>query len=131
MAIDQQHLNEMEAFVRQTSEFLSSGYKWTAGIKGVGIDITPVHRIASLVDRYDLETLNLLFTPKEIEFCQFANDPYQFYAICFAAKEAVGKVLGTGLAGIGWKQILHTANCPFLSMVKQVAKQKRLVYENG
>ena len=105
MKIDQQNLNEMEAFVGQISETLSSGYGWTAEIKGLGIDIIPVHRIASLVDRYDLETLNLLFTPKEIEFCQCANDPYQFYAICFAAKEAVGKALGIGLAGIGWNQV--------------------------
>lgn len=105
MVIDQQHLNEMEAFVRQISEILSSGYRWADGIKRVGIDITPIHRIASLVDRYDFETLGLLFTPKEIELCQFANDTYQFYAICYAAKEAVGKALGTGLVGIGWNQI--------------------------
>ncbi|MEM9809358.1 MAG: holo-ACP synthase [Cyanobacteria bacterium P01_D01_bin.56] len=105
MKIDQQPLNEMEAFMKRTSEMLSSGYDWTAGIKAVGIDIATVHRIARLVDRYDLATLNLLFTPREIEFCQSANAPYQFYAICFAAKEAVGKALGTGLAGIGWNQI--------------------------
>ncbi|MBE7384666.1 MAG: 4'-phosphopantetheinyl transferase superfamily protein [Leptolyngbya sp. SIO1E4] len=105
MQFDQQHLNEIAAFIKRSAEISFSEHRWTAGIKAVGIDITPVYRIASLVDRYDPETLNLLFTPKEIEICQFANDSYQFYAICFAAKEAVGKALGTGLAGIGWNQI--------------------------
>ncbi|NER81857.1 MAG: 4'-phosphopantetheinyl transferase superfamily protein [Leptolyngbya sp. SIO1D8] len=100
----QQHLNEVKAFVRQRSDVLSS-YKGTAGIKAVGVDIASVHRIASLIDRYDRETLNLLFTPREVDLCQSANDPHQLYTVCFATKEAVGKALGTGLAGIGWNQI--------------------------
>ena len=58
-----------------------------------------------MIDRYERETLNLLFTPGEIEFCQTGKDPYQFYAACFAAKESVGKALGSGLAGIDWNQI--------------------------
>lgn len=105
MNVDQQQSNEIEAFVRSIPDFLSSKYKWTAEIKGIGIDIVPVHRIASLIDRYERETLNLLFTPGEIELCQAGKDNYRFYAVCFAAKEAVGKALGTGLAGIGWNQI--------------------------
>ena len=78
---------------------------WTAEIKGFGIDITPIYRIARLIDRYDCETLNLLFTPGEINRCQLASSPHQSYAVCFATKEAVGKALGTGLAGIGWNEI--------------------------
>ena len=101
----QHPFNEIEAFVRFTPDFFSSKYRWTADIKGIGIDITSVHRIARLIDRYERETLNLLFTPGEIEFCKTGEDPYRFYAICFAAKEAVGKALGSGLAGIDWNQI--------------------------
>ncbi|MEM9903521.1 MAG: 4'-phosphopantetheinyl transferase superfamily protein [Cyanobacteria bacterium P01_D01_bin.44] len=85
-------------------------------MKGVGIDITPVYRIASLIDRYECEMLNLLFTPREIELCQSGRDPYQLYAICFAAKEAVGKALGTGLAGIDWNQIEANLACGELSI---------------
>ncbi|MEH2162323.1 MAG: 4'-phosphopantetheinyl transferase superfamily protein [Nostoc sp.] len=77
----------------------------TFSIKGLGIDITPIERIARLINRHDRETLNLLFTLDEIDRCQAANDPHQDYAICFATKEAVGKALGTGLAGIGWNEI--------------------------
>jgi len=75
------------------------------GAKGIGIDITPIPRIARLIDRCDRETLNLLFTSGEIDRCQSSSNPHQFYALCFATKEAVGKALGTGLAGICWNEI--------------------------
>lgn len=88
----------------------------TAGVKGIGIDITPIPRIARLIDGCDCETLNLLFTPNEIEHCQSASNPYQFYAVCFAAKEAVGKALGTGLADIGWNEIEANITCDHLSV---------------
>ncbi|MCC5635077.1 4'-phosphopantetheinyl transferase superfamily protein [Nostoc sp. CHAB 5844] len=74
-------------------------------IKGLGLDIIPIHRIARLVDRYDNETLNLLFTAKEIDHCQAVDNYHQYYAICFATKEAVGKALGTGLVSIDWNEI--------------------------
>jgi holo-[acyl-carrier protein] synthase len=69
----------------------------------IGIDIEQISRIAKLVDRYDRTTLNLLFTPYEIDRCQSSPNPY--YAVCFSAKEAVGKALGTGLADIDWTDI--------------------------
>lgn len=98
-------------------------HKYITGVKGIGIDITPIPKIARIIDRCnclqhhpksdcplgaprsDRETLNLLFTPSEIDRCQSASNPHQFYAVCFATKEAVGKALGTGLAGIDWNEI--------------------------
>ena len=77
----------------------------TARVKGIGIDIAPIPRIARLIDRCDRETLNILFAPDEIDRCQAASNPHQSYAVCFATKEAVGKALGTGLADIGWNEI--------------------------
>jgi len=77
----------------------------TAEIKGIGIDIAPISRIAALVNRYERETLTLLFTPSEIDQCQEAPHPNRYYAVCFSTKEAVGKALGTGLADIGWNEI--------------------------
>jgi holo-[acyl-carrier protein] synthase len=72
---------------------------------GIGIDIASVERITQLINRYDRETLNLLFTLDEIDRSQAAKNPYQRFAVCFATKEAVGKALGTGLAGIDWLEI--------------------------
>jgi len=79
--------------------------KWTSEVKGIGIDITPIPRIAKLIEQYDHETLNLLFTPSEINCCQSSTHPHRSFTVCFATKEAVGKALGTGLAGIGWNEI--------------------------
>ena len=79
--------------------------KETNGIKGVGIDIIPVHKIARLISQNDCETLKLVFTPSEIDICQSARNSYQYYSVCFATKEAVGKALGTGLAGVDWNEI--------------------------
>jgi holo-[acyl-carrier protein] synthase len=75
------------------------------GVKGIGLDITLIPKIARLINRCDCETLNSLFTTNEINYCQSASNPHQFYALCFATKEAVGKALGTGLAGIDWNEI--------------------------
>ncbi len=72
---------------------------------GIGIDIASVDRITQLIDRYDRETLSLLFTLGEINRAHSAKHPYQYFAVCFATKEAVGKALGTGLAGIDWHDI--------------------------
>lgn len=102
---DQQQLKVPKGFKKQEPETLSSEHESTNGVKGIGIDITPISRIAKLIDQCDRETLSLLFTPGEIDHCQATHNPYQFYAVCFATKEAVGKALGTGLAGIGWNEI--------------------------
>ncbi len=74
-------------------------------VKGLGIDIVPIESIAKLVDPCDRQSLSLLFTPKEIDLCQSKSNFYQYYAVCFATKEAVGKALGTGLVGIDWNEI--------------------------
>lgn len=74
-------------------------------VKGLGIDIAPIPRIASLIKRYDRETLSLLFTLGELDRCQSSSHPHRSFAVCFATKEAVGKALGTGLVGISWNEI--------------------------
>lgn len=80
-------------------------YEQITRVKGIGIDITPIPKIARLINRCARETLNSLFTANEINYCQSASNPHQFYALCFATKEAVGKALGTGLVGIDWNEI--------------------------
>lgn len=97
---------------------------------GIGIDIASVARIAQLIDRYDRETLNLLFTSEEIDRCQAAKNPYQWFAVCFAAKEAVGKALGTGLAGIDWHEI-EAIIADFQLSVKLYGKAKSIATKLG
>ncbi|MBW4660760.1 MAG: 4'-phosphopantetheinyl transferase superfamily protein [Drouetiella hepatica Uher 2000/2452] len=74
-------------------------------IKGVGIDIVSIPQIAQLTERYDRHTLMLLFTAGEMDRCQSDPKRDRAFAICFAAKEAIGKALGTGLVDIAWDEI--------------------------
>lgn len=74
------------------------------GIKGIGVDIEQVDRITNLINRYDEVTLQMIFTPFEIEQCKTVQSQL-CYAICFSAKEAVSKSLGTGFAQIDWNEL--------------------------
>jgi len=74
-------------------------------IKGIGIDIESIDRIGTLVARYDADTLRMIFTAGELQRCQQAKESAQCFTICFVAKEAMGKALGTGLATIDWHEI--------------------------
>jgi holo-[acyl-carrier protein] synthase len=74
-------------------------------IKGIGVDIIEQARIAQWITRYDSQTLCLVFTEREMKYCRESTSAEQCFATCFAGKEAVGKALGTGLAGIGWNEI--------------------------
>lgn len=91
---------------------------------GIGIDLESISRIAKLVDRYDRDTLTLLFTPFEIDQCRSAPQSDQHYAVCFCAKEAVGKALGTGLADIEWHEIETTITSSRLSIQLSGAAQQ-------
>ena len=98
---DQKFTNQKSRGIAPDYCLLTSDYS----VKGIGIDIAPISRIATLISRYDQETLSLLFTPNEIEQCQSASHPHRHYAVCFSTKEAVGKALGTGLVDISWNEV--------------------------
>jgi holo-[acyl-carrier protein] synthase len=44
-----------------------------------------------------------VFTPDEATYCRSRPNPVQHFAARFAAKEAVGKALGTGV--LSWREI--------------------------
>lgn len=102
MQNSQEFKNPLDQLLYQTPD---SKLKDAGLVKGIGIDIAPISRIAKLISRYDRETLTLLFTPNEINQCQSASHPDRHYAVCFSTKEAVGKALGTGLVDIGWNEV--------------------------
>ena len=71
----------------------------------MGVDLADVGRVAALVERFDDRELGLLFAPGEREAAWRTRDRHRHYAVCLAAKEAVGKALGVGLAGIDWTDV--------------------------
>jgi holo-[acyl-carrier protein] synthase len=67
-----------------------------------GIDIIELDRIADVVARHGERFLNRVYTPDEIAHCRGRIPEL---AARFAAKEAVMKALGTGVRGVGWRDI--------------------------
>ncbi|WP_444979461.1 holo-ACP synthase [Desulfocucumis palustris] len=72
---------------------------------GIGTDIIEIERIEKAVNRYGFRFLNRVYTAAETGLCSSRKDPYPCYAARFAAKEAVLKALGTGLAGCRWTDV--------------------------
>lgn len=66
-------------------------------ICGVGTDIVAVARLGDLYARHGERALEKLLAPAEIEDFRRAAHPARFLAKRFAAKEAFGKALGTGV----------------------------------
>ena len=67
-----------------------------------GGDIIEISRIQQVLDRYGQRFLSRIFTPSEIDYC---NGRSPNLAGRFAVKEAMMKALGTGIRGVGWKEI--------------------------
>ncbi len=72
-------------------------------IEGIGIDVVNIDRIAKLSEAVKQR----LFHPRELGDAQSLAQGVQaeFLAGRFAAKEALGKALGTGLKGISLQDI--------------------------
>jgi holo-[acyl-carrier protein] synthase len=66
-------------------------------IFGVGTDIVAVARMAEFRQRHGERALARLLAPGEVADCQASRHPERFLAKRFAAKEALGKALGTGI----------------------------------
>ena len=67
-------------------------------IVGVGTDIVAVARLGSLYARHGERALSRILSPQERAEFAGVRDPARFLAKRFAAKEALGKALGIGLA---------------------------------
>ena len=73
-------------------------------IRGIGIDVTRVERLAASLERFGERMERRLFTEGELAYCRSFSDPMPHLAARFAAKEAASKALGTGMSqGVGWK----------------------------
>lgn len=66
-------------------------------IHGVGTDIVAVARLGKLFERHGGQALEKLLAPVERADFAAVRDPARFLAKRFAAKEALGKALGTGV----------------------------------
>ncbi len=73
-----------------------------AGTTELGVDIIKVERIRQSLARFGARFSNRVLTPGEQ---RYVRDRPETFAGRWAAKEAVSKVLGLGVRGIGWRDI--------------------------
>ncbi|GAB2181501.1 holo-ACP synthase [Denitratisoma sp. agr-D3] len=66
-------------------------------IHGIGTDIAAIARLGDLYQRHGERALEKCLAPQERDDCRASNDPARFLTKRFAAKEALGKALGTGI----------------------------------
>jgi holo-[acyl-carrier protein] synthase len=79
-----------------------TGIDIPAGTTELGIDIIKVDRIARALARFGARFAGRVLTPSER---RYVRDRPETFAGRWAAKEAVSKVLGLGVRGIGWRDI--------------------------
>jgi holo-[acyl-carrier protein] synthase len=71
----------------------------------VGVDLIEIERVRRSLSRYP-QFRDRCFTAAEQAYCESRPNPAQSYAGRFAAKEAVGKALGFGVArAFAWTDI--------------------------
>ncbi len=74
----------------------------SARLAGIGVDLVEVSRLRALLERRP-SVRERLFTVQEVASCAEHRDAAPRLAARFAAKEAVGTALGTGV--VAWREI--------------------------
>ena len=74
------------------------------GPLGIGVDLIEIERVRAALARHGDGFRERCFTAAEREYCESKANPAQHYAGRFAAKEAVGKALGSGVY-FTWREI--------------------------
>ena len=73
---------------------------------GIGTDIIQIDRIRNSIDRYGVSFAKRILHPNELTVFMDRNDDIAYLAKRFAAKEALAKALGTGIAqGVSFTDI--------------------------
>ena len=74
---------------------------------GLGVDLIELERVRGIYERHGERFLGRVYADPERARTREMRDPTSFLAGRFAAKEAVLKVLGTGLSGgIRWLDVI-------------------------
>lgn len=93
---------------------------------GIGVDMVDKRRIASLHERYGLKFVRRILSESEYRDYEQVKDKVSFLAKRFSAKEAMSKVLGTGVGqGIRFSELSveHDAKGKPLAVLSGRAQQ--------
>lgn len=101
-------------------------------IHGVGVDIVSKERIRKIHSKYGVRFAERLFAGHELAEYNKAGDKDSFLAKRFAAKEAISKVLGTGItASIHLKDLILTHDEHGKPLVVLEGRAKEQMYSLG
>ena len=81
-------------------------------IHGVGVDILRIERMERALARHGDRLLTRMLSDAELSEVRRRSNTARALAMCFAAKEAFVKALGTGFSGINWRDagVVRAAN---------------------
>lgn len=75
-------------------------------IVGIGVDIVQVSRVKKVLDRHQQRFVERILHPNELAVYANHRQPLAYFAKRYAAKEALAKALGTGIAkGVNFFEI--------------------------
>lgn len=102
-------------------------------VKGIGVDLIKVERIADIIDTSGEKFLNKLFTKKEIArhhspSKRGSKEEYEYFASLFAAKESIVKAFGVGWRGTKGTDIEighDPSGAPYVKLSGAMAKLAR------
>jgi holo-[acyl-carrier protein] synthase len=76
-----------------------------SAIYGVGVDLLRVERMEKALARHGSRLLRRLLCAAELREVRKRTNTARAVAMCWAAKEAFVKALGTGFSGVGWRDV--------------------------
>ena len=88
-------------------------------LSGVGLDVVDVERMARALERGGERFVRRVFTDREMAWAQGKSDAARRFALCFAAKEAFFKAIGSGWPRGGKLtdvELLHKGGSPHLDV---------------
>ncbi|HEX8019105.1 holo-ACP synthase [Mucilaginibacter sp.] len=100
-------------------------------VAGVGIDMIEVERVQSSIAK-EQGFRELVFSAKEIAYCESKTNKYQHYAARFAAKEAFFKAYGTGwLKDTAFNEIEVTNDENGKPILEPIGESATVINRNG
>jgi holo-[acyl-carrier protein] synthase len=94
-------------------------------VQHIGVDIVEIGRIEGAIAEWGERFLHRIYTDAELELCRNRSSSL---AARFAGKEAVMKLLGTGIRGVGWKEIetlAHSSGKPLVNLYGRAKAEAR------
>ncbi|MDO4198424.1 MAG: holo-ACP synthase [Erysipelotrichaceae bacterium] len=96
-------------------------------IKGIGVDMVYIPEIRHFLEDEKLASsfISHTFTPSEVNACKSHNDPAEYYATRFAAKEAVYKAIAHLNDNINFdfrkiETLNHSDGAPYINIIEEL-----------